>query len=328
MIIQCPYCTTSYQLEPARLTGKSPMLKCSRCDRIFPAPAAKAKNRPAPASSAAEDTAPAADKNLTLPFHQAAWKEEETPAGSEDLKIAEPEEEQFTLGDEDKSEEFTLPEEMPEPDAPALMKPGAPHPREEDDESETSWSDDETAEAPRRRESSPVAPLLVFAGIVVAAYFVFASALLSSPALRSRVLGRLPFIGSLGADRLMTRKVALSDVVGNYQRIKDGKEVFVITGKALNTAPVGLHSVQIAGRLYANDGRALDEKVIYCGNVISAKVLRDLTPRELSVLQKLNPPKRFTIEPGESSTFVIVFMDPPRGAAEFAVRVAAAQHQT
>ena len=309
------------------------MLKCSRCDHIFRAPVSKAKRRPPPPSSPAGDDAPAGDdKNLTLPFQQPPWKEEADPAGDEDLKIAAPEEEQFTLGDDNKSEEFTLPEEMPESDVPAPRKPHATRSRqveEQEEETDSSWSDDDTAEEPRRRRREPnfVVPLLVFAGIVTAVYFVFASALVSSPALRNRVLGRLPFLGSLGADRLMTRKVALSDVVGNYQRIKDGKEVFVITGKALNTAAVGLHSVQIAGKLYDQQGRAVDEKVIYCGNVISAKVLRDLTPRELSVLQKLNPPKRFTIEPGESSTFVIVFMDPPRGAAEFAIQVVAAQHQ-
>ena len=77
----------------------------------------------------------------------------------------------------------------------------------------------------------------------------------------------------------------------------------------------------------SSPGRPLDEKVIYCGNVISTKVLKDLTPRELSVLQKLNPTKRFMIEPGESSTFVIVFMEPPRGAVEYAVQVVGAQHQ-
>jgi len=309
------------------------MLKCSRCGHIFPAPVSKGKKRPPPPSAPAGDDAPAADnKNLTLPFQEPPWKEEADSAGDGDLKIAEHEEEQFTLGDDDKSEEFTLPEEMPEPDVPAPRKPHATMSRqveeeEEEEDTDSSWSDDDTVEEPRRREPNFVVPLLVFAGIVTAVYFVFASALVSSPALRNRVLGRLPFLGSLGADRLMTRKVALSDVVGNYQRIKDGKEVFVITGKALNTAAVGLHSVQIAGKLYDREGRAVDEKVIYCGNVISTKVLRDLTPRELSVLQKLNPPKRFTIEPGESSTFVIVFMDPPRGAAEFAIQVVAAQHQ-
>lgn len=325
MIIQCPYCATSYQLEPARLTGKSPMLKCSRCDHIFPAPTAKGKKRPMPASPVADDAASAANKNLTLPFDEPRWKEGAEPAESEDLTVSQPEDEQFTLGNDDKSEEFTLPDDDPAPEPPPLQRTVSSF--RETDETEPTWSDDDTEEAPHRRQSSLVVPLLAFAGVVTAVYFVLASALVSSPALRNRVLGRLPLIGSLGADRLMTRKVALSDVVGNYQRIKDGKEVFVITGKALNTAPVGLHSVQVAGKLYGTDGRALDEKIIYCGNVISAKVLRDLTPRELSVLQKLNPPKRFAIEPGESSTFVIVFMDPPRGAVEFAVQVVAAQHQ-
>ena len=51
-----------------------------------------------------------------------------------------------------------------------------------------------------------------------------ARALFASPALCDKLVSRLPLIGGLGNDRLLTRKVALSDVVGNYQRIKDGKE--------------------------------------------------------------------------------------------------------
>jgi hypothetical protein len=116
-------------------------------------------------------------------------------------------------------------------------------------------------------------------------------------------------------------------MIGGYQRIKDGKAVFVITGKAMNTAPVALHGVQIAGKLFDDAGRGLDEKTIHCGNVISTKVLKDLTRRELSVLQTLSPPSKFMIEPGESSTFVIVFMDPPRSAATFTTQVVAAHRQ-
>src|SRR5207249_238185 len=121
----------------------------------------------------------------------------------------------------------------------------------------------------------------------------------------------------VGDDRLLARKVALSEVLGGYQRIKNGKEVFVIAGKALNTAPVAVHSVQIAGELYNNSGGVLQQKTIYCGNVVSARVLKDLTPQEVSILQEMATPKKFAIEPGESSTFVIVFMDPPRQAVEF-----------
>ncbi|MFI5395715.1 MAG: DUF3426 domain-containing protein [Candidatus Binatia bacterium] len=330
MIVQCPYCATSYELDAARLTGKNPMLKCSRCQRIFPAPTPK--KRPAPTPPVAAETTPAADKNLTLPFDEPTWKEQTPPTHSDELTVSEPEE-TFTLGVEEKSEEFSLPDDAAEePDTP-VMTHTAPIRMEEEEEDE---EEDEVevvprrraaVREPRRREPSAIGPIFIFLAIVVAAYGLLARALFASPVLCDRLIGRLPIIGRLGDDRLLTRKVALSDVVGNYQRIKDGKEVFVITGKALNTAPVALHSVQIGGKLYGRDGRALEEKIIYCGNVISAKVLKDLTPRELSILQKLNPPKRFMIEPGESSTFVIVFMDPPREPAEFSAQVVAAQHQ-
>lgn len=279
-----------------------------------------------PAPPAAAIAPPAADKNLTLPFFdEPGWTDHAKGAELEDLDVSEPEEE-FILGVEQTSEELTLPDDAPDHDTTPLKRTAAAPMSADEEETEMDWSDEES-EAEPPRESNLVVPLLVFAGSVVAIYFVIASALVSSPALRNRFLGRLPVIGSLGSDRLMIRKVALSDVVGNYQRIKDGKEVFVVAGKALNTATVALHSVQIAGRLYGREGRPLDEKVIYCGNVISAKVLKDLTPRELSVLQKLNPTKRFMIEPGESSTFVVVFMEPPRGAVEFTVQVVGAQHQ-
>lgn len=170
--------------------------------------------------------------------------------------------------------------------------------------------------------------VLWFVGAVTLAYGVLTAALFANPGLAEQWFGNLPWIGSLRDDRMLMRKVALSEVVGAYQRIKDGKDVFVISGKATNAAPVPLQGVQITGRLFDEEGRGLDEKVIHCGNVISTRVLKDLTPRELSVLQKLNPPSRFTIEPGASSTFVIVFMEPPKAAVSYSAQVVAAHRQT
>jgi predicted Zn finger-like uncharacterized protein len=329
MIVQCPYCATSYRLDPARLTGKNPMLKCSRCRHVFAAPTSKKKGSTAPSPQRA---ARAADESLKLPFDEPTWKDEAEPGPSADLKISEPEE-GFTLGVDEKAEELALPDTPVEEEA-AVVAPCTPARQQEqeeepeqEEEAEVEPEDEEATQEPRRRGTSTVTPILIFLALVLVAYALLTRALFASPRLCDKLVGRLPLIGRLGDERLLTRKVALSDVVGTYQRIKDGKEVFVITGKALNTAPVALRSVQIAGRLYDAGGQALDEKVIYCGNVISAKVLKDLTPRELSILQRLSPPKRFMIEPGESSTFVIVFMDPPRAAAEFSARVVTAQHQ-
>ena len=321
------------------------MLKCSRCRHVFAAPSSSKKRTPARAP-AVEKAAPPADDSLKLPFDDPTWKDDREPSPSEDLKISDPEED-FTLGVDEKPDELRLPEAPPREAAPPLMaRPiedeALAMDNQPDDEAESGEETDVDAELnheetaarpraparPRARTSSSITPILIFLALVVVAYALLTRALFASPALCQKLVGRLPLINRLGDSRLLTRKVALSEVVGSYQRIKDGKEVFVITGKALNTAPLALHSVQIAGKLYNGGGQALDEKVIYCGNVVSAKMLKDLSPREVSILQKLSPPKRFMIEPGESSTFVIVFMDPPRDAAEFSAQVMAAQHQT
>ena len=325
MIVQCPYCATSYQLDPARLTGKHPMLKCSRCRHVFAAPTSKRRGSPP------RRGIPAVDENLKLPFDEATWKDEVEPSPPVDLKISEPEED-FTLGVDEKPDDLTLPEtayeQIQEGRTPvAVRQPEEAPERGEEAEVESEAHEEEAARERRRQGSSTVIPILFFLATVVTAYGLLARALFASPVLCDKLVGRLPLIGRLGDERLLTRKVALSEVVGSYQRIKDGKEVFVITGKALNTAPVALNNVQIGGKLYNGGGQMLDEKVIHCGNAISAKVLKDLTPRELSILQKLSPPKRFEIAPGESSTFVIVFMDPPPDAAEFSAQVVAAQHQ-
>jgi len=344
MIVECPYCARRYEVDAARLTGPNPMFKCSRCRHIFPAPSG-GELSPAVSGSKRAKPQPPSEQNLPLPFEESLGKkpDQSPPANAPNGSEAE---EDFTLGTDDQPGDLTVPEEDTEPELPRISAPAALADEKEADEPtemdvELTRDDDDDAviedvapkrprraRPPARRERSHLLPLFIFLALVVTAYGVLTSALFANPALSDKLIGRIPLIGTLGDERLLVRKVALSDVVGNYQRIKDGKDVFVITGKALNTAPVALQGVQIAGKLFDNAGASIgDPKVISCGNVISTKVLKDLTPQEVSILQKLSPPKKFVIEPGESSTFVIVFMDPPRQAVEFTTQVVAAQRQ-
>jgi predicted Zn finger-like uncharacterized protein len=369
MIVTCPYCATRFTLDATRLAGSNPMLKCSRCRHVFPAPAPK-KHDPAPPKT----SAPTAE-SLTLPFDEPAWKDEPPPAAGDDLTIPEPEE-GYTLGSAGPADELVVPATAaPEPGTTPLRgarqparpaPPGAPPlrppapladeagARDEDDADDVMEVDTDEGEAgetlsqdaaPRRaasgrgasrrgnargartrdNERGKVWALAIFLGAVLACYGMLTRALFASPQLCDRLLSRVPLLSSLGDEHLLTRKVALSEVVGSYQRLKDGKQVFTISGKAVNTAPVALHGVQIAGKLFDSEGHELDQKVIFCGNVISAKMLKDLTPPGVSILQNLRPAKGFTIEPGESSTFVIVFMEPPQRAVEFGTQVVAAQ---
>jgi predicted Zn finger-like uncharacterized protein len=337
VIVQCPYCNTRYELDVARVAGANPMLKCSKCRHIFPAPSATPRSpAPAAASRRVKPIRPD-EQSLTLPFAPRGEKAPPGAAPGDDLSIPETED-RFTLGpDEPPADELTIPEN--EPDVTPAAAAAAD---ETDDEQQVIFGDeddddaftirDDVVETRRSRtrhpgERSHVVPLLIFLAVVVAAYGALTATLFGNPTLTDQWIGRLPIIGTLGDERLLVRKIALSEVSGTYQRIKDGKEVFVISGSARNTAPVPLHGVQVAAKLYDNAGVPIDQKVIACGNVISARVLKDLTAQEVTILQRLTPPKRFAIEPGESSTFVIVFMDPPRQAVEFTTQVVAAQRQ-
>jgi hypothetical protein len=72
-------------------------------------------------------------------------------------------------------------------------------------------------------------------------------------------------------------------------------------------------------------GKPVETKSIYCGNAMSLKIVKDLSMKEISLLQRLEPPKRFEIRSGESAGFSVVFVNPPTGLKEFTTRVVAAQ---
>ncbi|MBI1818510.1 MAG: zinc-ribbon domain-containing protein [Deltaproteobacteria bacterium] len=356
MVIQCPYCATRFQLDDTKLTAAHPMLKCSRCRHIFPGPSTSTTPPQPPPKPSVVDT----PENLSFTFSEQPAKEPSAPA--RDLTIDEPEPE-FELGTDaapsTRHRETASPTshsfaEEEEDEAPAVTRsanesldisrdddldfnePERPTTRiareelEEDEQAAADVSDefDEPFEEERvMPRGISVRPVVIFLGLVVAAYAVIAWTLRANVVLADSLFHKLPFISSLTEDRLLNRKLVLSDVTGGYQRIKDGQTVFVITGRALNNATVTVRNVQIVGRLYSRDDAQLDEKSIFCGNVISMKILKSLTQREVSILEDLKPPKRFGIAPGEESIFVIVFMQPPNGVTEFSSQVVAAQRQ-
>jgi len=129
----------------------------------------------------------------------------------------------------------------------------------------------------------------------------------------------------LAEDHLLQTRVQLQDVEGTYQQIKDERMVFIVSGRAINTSSEPLKGVQIESAVYDAGGKPIETKSIYCGNAMSLKIVKDLSTKEISLLQRLEPPKRFEIRPGESAGFSVVFLNPPRTLREFTARVAAAQ---
>jgi hypothetical protein len=161
--------------------------------------------------------------------------------------------------------------------------------------------------------------------LVAIGYGVMTMWIRSAPATAAEMLSHLPKIG----DRFVlpiapARLVAMRDVHADYLRTKGGHVALVVTGIAENVGGAPLHTVQIAASLRDAAQRPLADRAVYCGNNLSAAMVRQMTPHEVEFFQKLDPPKAFTLNPSATAPFVIVFMDPPTGVSRFDVSVASA----
>ncbi len=221
--------------------------------------------------------------------------------------------ERWSVGD-DTSFDAPVPE--------AVERKRAPRKPRKDPAAEPDFIDD--AAAPIYNHQVTHSSRFVLGLILLVAFGYGALTLLvrSAPAAAADALSRMPLIG----DRFVTpitpaRLVALRAVHADYLRTKGGHQALVITGIAENVGNDPLHAVRIAVDLRGGQ-RALASRSIFCGNTLSAAMVAQMTPHEIDFFQKLDPPKTFALEPAATTPFVVVFVDPPTGAARFDVMVA------
>jgi len=209
--------------------------------------------------------------------------------------------------DEDDDDIFTF--EAPPPDDPPEPEETPPRRR--------------AAEAPRKPMKTPARFALRTLIGVTFLYALLSVYLRTHPDAVRAVFGRLPMIGtSLAEKRLDPSTVQLANVRGSYQRVKGDHLVFVIAGTAINNAPVPVRAIQIEGRVI---GAEEQHQVVFCG--AAPRDVQDLSVREIALLQTLEPPKDWSVAPGEQTSFLVVFVGPPAELREFVAEVVAVQGQ-
>src|SRR5207249_3491974 len=135
------------------------------------------------------------------------------------------------------------------------------------------------------------------------------------------VFGGVPLIGArLTEARLHPAAVQLTDVKGGYERVQGDRLVFVISGTAVNNSAVPARSIQIEGRIA---GAQEQRQVVFCG--AAPRDVKELSLREIALLQTLEPPKDWSLAPGEQAAFLVVFASPPTDLREFGAEVVAVQ---
>src|SRR2546425_621978 len=79
-------------------------------------------------------------------------------------------------------------------------------------------------------------------------------------------------------------------------------------------------SIQIEGRIA---GTQEQRQVVFCG--AAPRDVKELSLREIALLQTLEPPKDWSLAPGEQAAFLVVFASPPTDLREFGAEVVAVQ---
>jgi predicted Zn finger-like uncharacterized protein len=318
LIVECPRCRARYRVE-SDVLSQDQTFKCSRCSHIFaheaqgtlePEPAMEARSaepRREPAGRGAE--------SLAFTFSSGA---QSASAGAEPIpplplprRPVEPAQD-YSFDDDGDLDSATR-----DGDQEPVVEP--------DDEPRFVRGEDDLRVEP---EPSGAAgrPYLVYLALLVVAYAIFSLDLLNHPARAEKLLASVPIVGSvLTEDHLLQTRIQLQDVEGVYQQIKEDRLVFIVSGRAINTSNGALKGVQIESTIVDASNHTIEAKSIYCGNAMSLKIVKDLSSKEISLLQRLEPTKRFEIRPGESAGFSVVFLNPPLGLKEFTARVAAAQ---
>lgn len=355
MIVECPNCSARYRVDDAVLE-KEPRFRCSRCSHIFSHDVddeAAAAGDSVFEEEGGEDEEPvegeepaAAGEPYETGGGEAGTGEEPELPGlgtggrSEPSRTGPGESLAFSFDSYTRDEEAEEPDEEEEtdegPDAaegdddltfedePVHARPSPVRRRSPDEPRFVRGEDELRVEPPDR--ASPTRPWVVFTAVLALVWVNLALYLRSHPAEAISALSELPVVGRpLTEDRVLRRRVHLDDLHGSYQRIKDDQLVFVVSGRARNTSTGTLRGVQIESGLYAEGGESVATKSIYCGNAMSLKMVKDLSSKEISLLQRLEPPQRFEIRPGQSAAFTVVFMNPPEGFREFSARVVAAE---
>lgn len=314
MIIECPHCLTRFRLDPAQLSDSRSMLKCARCRHVFPAPGPSPPTRPRPKPASPEE------RNLSFAFDDDDDEWRASELAPEDVP-----EEQFLLN---------VPASQPPPSAAAPPLRPTPHPAARPQRQTTDLVRDDDAfdhepadeDEPMRAGGISLRSVFVFLVLVVCAYGALTWTLLDDPDWAGRLTLTLPVIGKEARERTVGQEVALIEVQGRYERTKEGKLVFLITGKAVNHSAELLRGVQIASKLYDASARPLDEQLITCGNPMEAKIA-DLSIHQVAILRGIKPPADFGVLPGGQCPFVAIFLDVPATVGTFSTEVARAQRQ-
>jgi predicted Zn finger-like uncharacterized protein len=345
MLVTCPKCKTTYKISDELVQGATPSFRCSRCRHTFELKAQQTSEEPSAAIPPTEEQAHRAAENHELTFAFPPQHEEMEAVKEDDKKPLAGKSAQQSAGlaqsKDHPANRWRISDSEPK-DEDALSFSGtgtaaevnkvdpsraqSRRPVFEAASGEHETSDNILSLDPYRDHQASTVPYLTLFGLLVIFYALATVFNYSHPSAIESVVGKVPLIGSsVLKNTHLKDRVALQSLQATYQSIQGNREVFVITGVALNQNPITIREVRVTGQIYNQEGKEIEQQTVWVGNAISAKIVRGMTAQDISDLQRLKPLKTFDIPPGDSVPFTIVFLKPAKGIKDFSCGVVAAE---
>jgi len=335
------------------MKGSTPAFRCSRCRHTFELEAEEPPQVPAEQASdgSVKSQAAVQDQELSFSFPS---KEPVAPA-VDDLPapvVTKPPlvetpnkenavEDQWSLngdksndaGEANHDAPFTIPE-LTSPaeaqrafDAPEEF--AAEHPAIATDDDDAGGVPNILPMSSYIDQQASVLPYLTLFTLLMIGFSLAAVITHAHPKASDEMLRNIPLLGTAVLKNSHLKDgILLQSLRGGYQTIQGNREVFVITGVALNQNPVVIREIQLTGAVHNDGGKELEQQTIWVGNTLSAKILRGMTPEDIPHLQSLKPLKSFEMPPGDSMPFAMVFLKASKGAKDFSCAVTFADSES
>jgi predicted Zn finger-like uncharacterized protein len=341
MLVKCPSCATTYRVPEELLAAAAPIFRCSRCKHTFESEQeASSVNGASLLESGPAPEGVDAESELSFTFHSKDNREpsvqhaviESTFAASPPLSGTSEREEPWSVAG--KAVEIHK--------KPASLR-GREHVEKYQEPLDTGGSRSEEksltgipahfenganilALEPYRDQQGSIIPYLTLFAVLTLAFSLFTAFHYAYPQAMDGWIRKIPLIGgAVVRNAHLKNGVLLQSVRGSYQTIQGNRDVFLVTGSAVNQNPVVIREVRIGGDTFSGDGKTIEQQTMWIGNAISPKIIRGMTAQDIADLQRLKPLKSFDIPPGDSVPFTMVFVKSPKGIKEFTCQILTAE---
>jgi predicted Zn finger-like uncharacterized protein len=303
MIVECPNCKSSFNLDDALVPPGGRKVRCSVCENIFTA------------------TPPAGPPTGELPEldELADGFGQDFGADDDDLLTS--------LGEaalDRDDQDFPGVAEAPEAKAAPSASRSAGSAPKLDLNLDTVPKAGKAAKAGRgrgRRVVIAVAAIVLLLAAGLGAVWQFAPQYLGlAPEAKSGSGGTEP----VADPTEQVRKISLEGIKQYYVENDKTGRLFVIQGKAVNLFETPRELIAVEASLFDAQNQTLATRRLLCGNTLDLFQLQVLAREEIDAALENEAgigANNISLQTGQSVPFMIVFFTPPEGLAEFNVRV-------